>query len=163
MHINVRDILVEGVGYSQAYKISGERPELEGLDLTKDIEGDVTIARLDTGLLVQGHLASALNLECHRCLRTFERPVRVKFKQLYSEHPEDDDLPIEDETIDLAPLARQEFLLSLPIKILCRPDCTGVAEAEAYAPAATDTSLKAQARITERKTPRGRSEETNNQ
>jgi uncharacterized metal-binding protein YceD (DUF177 family) len=156
MHINVRDLLAESVGYSRVYKISGERPHLETVRLTRDVEGEITISRLDSGLLVQGHLASELELVCDRCLSTFNRPTKVSFKQLYAEAPTDDDLPIIDDSIDLAPLAGQEFLLDLPIKLLHSADCQGIAASgEKYTKEDSGNRLQDQARIT-KGTKRGR-------
>src|SRR6185437_2610982 len=94
MHVNVRDILAESVGYSRAYKITGERPELEQARLTRDVEGEITISRLELGLLVKGRLSTEIELVCDRCLRTFARPTTVKFQQLFSEIPGDDEMPI---------------------------------------------------------------------
>jgi uncharacterized metal-binding protein YceD (DUF177 family) len=157
MHIGVRDILSESVGYSRAYKITGERPDLEHVRLTRDIEGEITISRLDSGLLVQGNLNSELELVCDRCLSTFTRPTHVRFKQLYAEQPVDEELPIVDHQIDLAPMSEQEFLLDLPIKLLHSPDCTGIPDVGTkYTKEDTGTSLKHQARITKGTPPRGR-------
>jgi len=127
MHINVRDILAESTGYSRSYKISGEQPDLKDLQLIKPIEGEITISRLDDGLLARGHISTEIELECHRCLRTFNHPITISFSQLFSTAPGDDELPIGDrDTIDLAPLIEQEIALNIPIKVLCRPDCPGI-------------------------------------
>jgi uncharacterized protein len=149
MHINVRDILVESVGYSRAYKITGERPELDSVRLTTDIEGEITISKLEVGLLVRGSISTEVELTCDRCLRSFTRPIRVSFSQLFSEEPDDDDLPITDNEIDLAPLIEQEIILALPIKILHDPNCPGIENApEKYTKEDISTSLKLKARIT---------------
>jgi uncharacterized metal-binding protein YceD (DUF177 family) len=148
MHINVRDILAESVGYSRAYKITGERPSLESAQLTSDIEGEITISRLDSGLLIDGHLAAELELVCDRCLSTFKRPTKVSVHQLFTEEPVDDEMPIVDDEIDLAPLAEQELLLDLPIKILHSKDCKGIETAEGrYTKEDSVTRLQDQARI----------------
>ena len=126
MQIDVRDILAESVGYTRTYKISDERPHLETVRLTKDIEGDVTLSRTEAGLLAQGRLSTEIELECHRCLRTFTRPVAVAFEQRFGQKPRDDELPITARSIELATVAEQEILLSLPIKILDRADCPGI-------------------------------------
>ena len=151
MHINVRDFLAETVGYNRTYTITGERPQLESVIITADVGGEITISKLESAsLLVQGRLATEVQLECHRCLRTFSRPVRVNFKQIYAEQPEDDNLPIVGQEIDVAPLLEQEIILSLPIKILDRPDCPGLQmpDSQADVPAEPDTSLRARAHIT---------------
>jgi uncharacterized protein len=157
MHINVRDILVESVGYSRTYKVADERPDLVDVKLTQDIEGEITISRLDDHLLVRGQLHTEIELECHRCLSTFTRPIKISLAQEYSEHPSDEQMPIVDGEIDIAPLAGQEIILSLPIKILCRPDCPGIAEAAGKytKPEDTTTRLETKARIT-KGTKRGR-------
>lgn len=152
MHINVRDFLAESVGFSRAYTISGEQPAMESVQLVEAINGEVTIAKLpEASVLVEGGISTAIQLECHRCLRTFTRPVSVRFKQIFAEQPEDDDMPITDNEIDLVPMMEQEILLSLPIKILDRPDCPGI---EALSEDDSDkpgTSLKDRARITKGK------------
>jgi uncharacterized metal-binding protein YceD (DUF177 family) len=157
MHINVRDFLAESVGYNQAYKISGERPQLEGVVLTQDVEGEITVSRLDSSLLVRGQLHTEVQLECHRCLRTFTRPASFTFYQEYAETPEDDQMPITDGEIDLAPVVGQEIILGLPIKVLDRPDCPGLPEAAGKYTNKEETSrLADRARIT-KGSKRGRS------
>jgi uncharacterized protein len=157
MHINVRDILTESVGYNRAYKVSGERPKLEGIELAEVIEGEITISRLDESLLVRGQLRSEIRLECHRCLSTFTRPITINLKQEFAANPAEEQLPTEGDEIDLAPLVEQEIILSLPIKLLCRPDCPGIVEADGmYAkPLDQPVRLQDRARIT-KGTSRGR-------
>ncbi|HUD10997.1 MAG TPA: DUF177 domain-containing protein [Candidatus Saccharimonadia bacterium] len=156
MLINVRDILIEGVGHSRQYKIAGETPNLEQVKLVQPIEGDISISRLDSGLLVSGHVQTGVELECHRCLRTFDRPVKVGFKQLFQSSPGDDEFPIDNGSINVAPLIEQEIILSLPIKILCKPDCKGIeTAADKYTKVDTTARLGDQARIT-KGTKRGR-------
>lgn len=157
MHINVRDILVESVGYSMTYKITGERPELADIKLTRDIEGEIQVARLDSSLLVRGHLSTEIELECNRCLSTFSQPVEFSLKQEYAEEPVDEQMPTAGDDIDIAPLVEQELFLGLPIKILCRPDCPGMKEAQGRYTKQEDigVSLKDRAHIT-KGTHRGR-------
>jgi uncharacterized protein len=156
VQIDVRDILIEGVGFSREYKIEGETPVLESVQLTKPIEGEISISRLDSGLFVKGKVSTEIELECHRCLRTFSRPVGIRFKQLFSQKPGDDEMSIKNASIDVAPLIEQEIILSLPIKILCQPDCQGIATAaDKYTKVDISARLGDQARIT-KGTKRGR-------
>jgi uncharacterized protein len=126
MHINVRDILAEDTGYRRSFTVTGERPELDSVVLTDDINGEFTISRLEAGLLVTGKVSTAVQLECHRCLRSFTRPMTITFSQTFAQNPGDDDMPIVKEQIDLGLLIEQEIVVNLPIKILCQPDCPGV-------------------------------------
>lgn len=157
MHINVRDILIESVGYRRFYTIAGEAPDLHEIIRTAPVEGEISISRLDDSLLLQGSVATEIQLECHRCLRTFTRPVKVDLSQEFAEKPSDEQRPIEDDSIDIAPVVEEEIILSLPIKILCRPDCPGIPEAAGIStkPQETPTRLSDTARIT-KGTKRGR-------
>ncbi len=129
MHINVRDLLAESIGYNRAYHIAHERPQLKAVSLVDDITGDFTLTRLETGLMLNGKVSTQIQLDCDRCLCTFSRPITVTLSQLFSERPRDDDMPIVDRTIDLAPMIEQEIILNLPIKILHAPDCSGIQDA----------------------------------
>lgn len=149
MHISVRDILAEELGFHRTFAIQGERPELANVILTKPIDGEATLTKTQTGIMVRGWIQTEIELECHRCLSTFRHPVKLNFRQTFEERPGDDDLPIEAGKIDLAPSLEQEILVSLPIKLICSQDCTGVPGSDAYQP--KHQSLKDQARIKERK------------
>ncbi len=149
MHINVHDILAKDLGFQRSYTIHGERPVFKDVKLVADLEGQLHISRSESGLLVNGTIKTEIELECHRCLRTFHCPVTVTFSQSYRQDPGDDDLPIVDGQIDLVPLIEQEILVSLPIKILCRPDCSGIEGlAGEYTGDKASTRLQDQARIT---------------
>jgi uncharacterized metal-binding protein YceD (DUF177 family) len=126
MHVTVREFLKEDIGYRRTFEITGERPVLEGITLTDDMNGDVTIARIDDGLLVSGVIHAEIELSCDRCLRSFTRPERVQFSWIYREKPAEDELPIVKDKIDLALLINQELILAQPIKQLHSPDCDGV-------------------------------------
>ena len=149
MHVKVQEFLAKDVGYRRTFAITGERPSFDGLTLTKDVDGEITISRIDDGLLVNGNLTTELELVCDRCLRSFKRPVRLSFQQGYRDQPDADNLPIERDSIDLAPLIEQELIVSLPIKLLDRPDCPGIA-AETKADSAPAPSMRVadRARIT---------------
>jgi len=73
--------------------------------------------------LVSGRIETDIELECHRCLTTFERHIVLNFSQPFSEQPSDDEMPIVGNEIDLAPTIEQEIVVSLPIKQLCEVDC----------------------------------------
>jgi DUF177 domain-containing protein len=149
MHVKVQEFLAEDVGYRRSFAITGERPSFDGLKLTKDIDGELTISRLDDGLLVDGTVTTELELVCDRCLRSFTRPVRLGFEAVYRDHPEDDEWPIDHDSIDLAPLIEQELIVSQPIKQLDRPDCPGIATtATSEADSAPSMRVGDRARIT---------------
>jgi uncharacterized protein len=133
MHLNVSDLLVKELGYSHDYQIMDEHPPMLSLTLTKPVNGVVTVTKLEGDSLdVKGRVSTQLELECHRCLRSYTSATEIRFHQVFASRPADDELPISGDLIDLAPLIEQELIVSLPIKLLCQPDCPGVPGAEHY-------------------------------
>jgi uncharacterized protein len=98
---------------------------------------------------VTGIVATRLRLECGRCLEPFEIPVESAFELRYvpaaasanpgQGHPgreddverevAEDDLTTafyQNETLDLAELMHEQFVLALPMKPLCSETCKGL-------------------------------------
>ena len=91
---------------------------------------------------VEGRLTGAVSLACDRCLTRFSFPVDVSFQvraQVMEagsedgsgtrpvEEPADLDLiELDGPCLNLDELMREQILLSLPEKRLCRPDCAGL-------------------------------------
>jgi uncharacterized protein len=92
---------------------------------------------------VQGRLEARLTLECGRCLERFDLLVEQRLDLFYLPHQEglpsdedEDELEISEHDlvvayydegyVDLAELIREQLLLSVPMKRLCREDCQGI-------------------------------------
>ena len=94
--------------------------------------GSFTATRTTEGIYIQGQLESSISLECVRCLEEAIVPVNIVLDELffYPPHiaPAGEHRVGDDGMIDLAPLVRELSLLSVPIKILCRPDCQGLCQ-----------------------------------
>lgn len=96
------------------------------------LRGSFTATRTTEGIYIQGQLESSMSLECVRCLD--EAIVHVDFSLdelfFYPPHsaPEGEPSVGEDGIIDLAPLVRELSLLSVPIKVLCQPNCQGLCQ-----------------------------------
>lgn len=127
MRVDVKDILIEDTGFSRDYTFIGETPELDEVTLVDEVEGEVTVTKLEeSNLQAEGRFRTRIELECHRCLNTFEKSVEHNFSRTYAKKPIEDELPIEDKQIDIAYAIRDEILVRLPIKLLCKDDCPGV-------------------------------------
>lgn len=123
MHINVIDILADDIGASKSFVVKGERPKLEDIKLTSDLDGEAGVLRTEDGLILTAWLQTAMELECHRCLRAFSWPATIRVE---TEFGPDADLPVPSEQIDLDPLVREELILAQPIQIVCEPQCPGL-------------------------------------
>ena len=87
-----------------------------------------------------GRVQTRLQLECGRCLESFEIPVDSPFELRYVPEPAatadgderevtEDDLTTsyyKEESIDLAELMHEQFVLALPMKPLCSEGCKGL-------------------------------------
>ncbi|HET9179460.1 MAG TPA: DUF177 domain-containing protein [Terriglobia bacterium] len=91
---------------------------------------------------VRGHISGALEAACDRCLEKIQIPVEIDFDLPYrpmEEIAREEELEIgEDELkigyfsgdgVNLAEVVREQALLSVPMKVVCRPDCRGICPA----------------------------------
>jgi uncharacterized protein len=103
------------------------------------VEGELKKGIVQTD--VRGKISAEVLLECTRCLQEIERNLEFPFEaafvsaEYYTAAKEaelsDADLDVsmlEDETIDLIELAREQILLNLPEQVFCREDCKGLCE-----------------------------------
>jgi len=112
-------------------------------------EADVTVercaatVRLDRQgerVLCQGRVEAVVLLTCDRCLAAFGHRLQTSFRLLLEVAPEpgggerehvcsrsEMDVVLQSEPeVDVEDLVRQQILLVLPVKRLCRPDCRGL-------------------------------------
>ncbi|MFH1826060.1 MAG: YceD family protein [bacterium] len=115
----------------------------DDLSLTKPVEVRLQLFNTGSSILIRGEVKSETELECSRCLTKFKRPLTVKIEEEFAKdapadkgsksvelRPEDFVHQIEpDNTIDLTEVIRQNLLLAVPIKTLCKQDCEGIKSA----------------------------------
>lgn len=128
MRIDVKKLLQSETGTSTTYQVADEPLELPDIKLTSPVNGAIRLVAGEQNIYVGGEVTSTMQLECHRCLRAFERTATISLSGEFSESPTDDQWPIEKDSINLDPLIRQEFILSQPIKLICETDCPGLCE-----------------------------------
>jgi uncharacterized protein len=99
---------------------------------------EVTVYRAGTDIFFEGHLHARAHTACARCAEEFdidaEHPFRFVLAPKAVGFKEESDLRTEDlefslyegDDIDLSPLIREQLLLSLPTRPLCRDDCRGL-------------------------------------
>jgi uncharacterized protein len=119
---------------AESRRVRIERP-IEGLagelaEVSEPVQMDALLENVVEGILVSGPVSGRMDLRCARCLRGFQRELRLDVEELFAPDvsEEDEQYPIQEETIDLAPMVRDAVVLSLPFSPLCRPDCRGLCE-----------------------------------
>ena len=86
----------------------------------------VDIDATPAGYEVKGQASAELALQCHRCLTPIEDTLVVEVDDLVTADPEDGQPTVEDDRIDLLPIARDAVGLAMPLRPLCREDCKGL-------------------------------------
>lgn len=129
LRINVGFIISSEAGYTHNIPFDEEKIKVaEDLTLFGFV-GNLRISRTPQGLLLDADFETRLELECVRCLNTFEHTVCWDMTEMFAFHPKIDseELPLpEDAQIDLAPLVRDYALTEVPINPVCKPDCKGL-------------------------------------
>jgi uncharacterized protein len=140
--LNVSQIPLEGMEVDSPLE-AGE-VHLEGERSFALQPGGSLRCRVDRGddktVHVRGHLAARLGLECGRCLEPFPLAVEQELDLFYLPHREDaeeeDEVELADremvvtyyagDRLDLGEMIREQLLLSVPMKRLCREACQGL-------------------------------------
>ncbi len=126
-----------------AFALKGEEFRLVApVEFTAEVRKDAQKARL------VGRIRTTLEVDCGRCLEPFPIALDAPFDLMFlpqaeavhepvktgdGERPEhevqEDDLGVsfyKDDVIDLGEVMREQFVLAVPMKPLCKPDCRGL-------------------------------------
>jgi uncharacterized protein len=136
VQINVSQQLKSSIGTIRNYEVD-TIINLDGQKVT--FTGNVHLMKTDRGILVKGTFNSELDLYCGRCLSAFIFPLSIQIEEEY--YPimdvntgvmlpapdEPGSFTIDDHNImDISEAIRQYTLMALPIKPLCKQDCSGL-------------------------------------
>jgi uncharacterized protein len=142
--IHVREIPPEGKPVDIALDAGAVHLEGEG-ELT--LEGGRLAGRVEKGeddaVQFRGHLDARLRLHCGRCLEAFEHVLAEDLDLFFmprgaerDEAEEEQDVALSDrdmvvafydkDRIDLGEIVREQILLEVPLRRLCREDCKGL-------------------------------------
>jgi len=138
MKLNLSEIAsVPGMHVTQ--DIEEKCPEDLGFECTGTVKGKLEFTNTGSLVLVTGDIKAALKLQCSRCLVDVTLPVDVEVEEEFRIEKIGDSvqvLPlddadvetelIKDNILDIQEVIRQDLLLEVPIKPLCRPDCGGL-------------------------------------
>lgn len=107
---------------------------------------NVSLTKFDDNVNLDGIVDITAGSDCDRCLRRYEEaakvPIHAVLSPLHHRHREEYDDGTEEELVkedlefefyegdrfDLAEIVREQMLLALPMKHLCREDCLGLCQ-----------------------------------
>lgn len=97
------------------------------LSIGSILELDLRLESVHEGILATGEVFAGADSECSRCLEPLKLPVEVDFQELFAySGSSEDDLTVQNESIDLESVIRDAVVLSLPFQPVCKPDCLGL-------------------------------------
>lgn len=100
---------------------------------------ELTVAKFDDTVTIEGPITAQMSLSCSRCLEDFDLDLSLRMAIKLSEkskspdaaemelHNEDLDVYYyEGDEIDLDPYVYEEVMLNMPMRPLCREECKGI-------------------------------------
>ena len=107
------------------------------IDAPVNVHGEVRLA--GAGVTVTGNIETRAHVDCDRCLKQLEVPVKTDFDLEYitaGEYETRSAAELTEEvmsvsvfdgqTIDVDEIVKEQILLAVPTRMLCRPDCKGI-------------------------------------
>ncbi len=136
MLVNLTELFASEAGRKEKREISSELEVFSNGAETYQILRKTPVTFLFTNLAVgkvrvEGEAEVVLEMQCSRCLKDVEQEIRISF-MLDVVSPEipleeaDDQTFMEGYSLNVESLLNNEILMSLPTKVLCRPDCKGI-------------------------------------
>ena len=142
MHITLAELELHRITASERYDPGSlDYGDVEFRQVAP-LQVDVTAELLEAEIRIRGHLATRLQSNCDRCLQSVEIPVNSDFDLFFRSMQS---LPGEVEMevptaelavgffsgdgIELADVATEQVLLSMPMKVVCGPECQGLCPA----------------------------------
>lgn len=135
MKVNISSVKKE-LGSRQPFTFEFDAADLFEKDETTWIHGIVRVVGfiVNTGktLEVEGKVMAMAELNCNRCLASFQSNYEIPFHESCRQDNSDEDQP-EDfllycagDEIELSELVREAVVLAEPLKAVCREDCKGL-------------------------------------
>jgi uncharacterized protein len=139
MQIDIERLDAEGEPFTHTYGA-----DTLSLDDEARLASEATVvgraSRKDSVVKVSGNIRAEVEVFCDRCAASVTVPLEVKFDTAFLPaeneksalenvelQKDDPDFSIyEGETLDLDDVAREQILLALPMRRLCREECKGL-------------------------------------
>jgi uncharacterized protein len=122
-HIERKDVVLSG-------EMSATELDIESLDelmrVVSPLEHEFTAQQMEDGILARGWWRLEMECECGRCLKKFKRVLEFDDWACFVALEGDEAASVKDDCVDLTPYLREDILLELPQRPLCRPDCPGL-------------------------------------
>ena len=125
--------------FAHVYQPDELNPVDERVSLAAPAEVKGRVRRTGVGVAVDGHIDTQVKVECDRCLKPVQLPVSADFALEYitgadyesslavALNEEEMSVSVFDgESIDVDEIVKEQILLAVPTRMLCREDCKGI-------------------------------------
>jgi len=140
VHITLAELEVHRVTASESYTPGALDYRGAEFHQTAPLGLIVNAELLGREIRVRGRLETRLGASCGRCLAPVEIPVSRDFDLMYrpmasiTQAEEEIEIPTEElevgfysgDGIELADVATEQVILSVPMKVICGPECRGL-------------------------------------
>jgi uncharacterized protein len=139
MFLDVKTLAVRKLTIRKSYQPGSIDYQSSEIKQVEPLEVNVTAELIGGQIRIAGEIETKVDLVCARCLEPVIEDVHRSFDLIYSplpkgEKPEeaqlkDDDAEIgffEGDGLFLTDVLREQVLLALPMKVICRSDCRGL-------------------------------------
>ena len=139
MFLDVKDLAVRKLPIRKSYAPGSIDYQTAEIKQVEPLEVNATAELLDGQIRIAGDIETKVELVCARCLEPVVEEVSRTFDLFYSPLPKgvkpeeaqlkEDDAEIgffEGEGLFLTDVLREQVLLALPMKVICRSDCRGL-------------------------------------
>ena len=111
-------------------KLSPQELELDTQDELirpdSDLDYSFSVERQENHLLCRGELQMTFEFECARCLEAFKKKTELRHWSQLIPLQGEDALHVNNDSLNLTPILREDMLLSLPQHPLCAEGCDGI-------------------------------------
>jgi uncharacterized protein len=142
MRIEVENLTAKDLPFAHEYGVEDVELADEGARLVAEARVEGSASRKGQEVRLRGEIKTEVELLCDRCLAPARLPLAVEFdtsfipqeveavKEENVELREEDLLlsTYEGDAVDLDELVREQILLALPLRHLCREDCKGLCQ-----------------------------------
>ena len=125
--------------FARVYQPEELNPVDERVSLAAPAAVNGTVRLAGNEVFVNGHLDTRAEVECDRCLKAVEIPVSADFTLEYISGSEYESSGVVELTeaemsvavfdgngIDVDEIVKEQVLLAVPTRMLCREDCKGI-------------------------------------
>lgn len=139
MRIEIEKLEAGKGGFAHVYQPDELDPVDERIRLIEPVQVKGNVKLTGNEVSVSGHVETRAQLECDRCLKPVELPVNADFALEYITGADyesssaaalsEEEMSVsvfDGESVDVDEIVKEQILLAVPARTLCREDCKGI-------------------------------------